>query len=111
MTTGIDLLAVPRGIANKVKRGNRVDWEIDDVIIENYYHIIWKNMYNSLEMSMTKRFQGKSIDIARDFQDILSNLEEGAEFTNMNSPMELYTMYRYQLEVFEDGDGSMEAVA
>ena len=71
---GIDLLAVPRGIAKKVKRGNRVDWEIDDVIIENYYHIIWKNMYNSLEMLMTKRFQGKSIDIARDFQDILPNL-------------------------------------
>ena len=44
-------------------------------------------MYNSLEMSMTKRFQGKAIDIARDFQDILSNLKEGAEFPNMNSLM------------------------
>ena len=54
-----------------MKRGNRVDWEIDDVVIENYYNGIWTNMYNSLEMSMTKRFQGKAIDIARDFQDIL----------------------------------------
>ena len=87
---GIELPAVPRGLAKRVKRGNRVDWEIVDVI-ENYYSDIWTNMYNSLEMSMTKRFQGKAIDIARDFQDIFSNLKEGAEFPNMNSLMELYT--------------------
>ena len=91
LTMGIELPAVPRGLAKRVKRGNRVDWEIDDVVIENYYHGIWTNMYNSLEMSMTKRFQGKAIDIARDFQDILSNLKEGAELPNMNSLMELYT--------------------
>ena len=91
LTMGIELPAVPRGLAKRVKRGNRVDWEIEDVVIGNYYHGIWTNMYNSLEISMTKRFQGKAIDIARDFQDILSNLKEGAEFPNMNSLMELYT--------------------
>ena len=42
-------------------------------------------------MSMTKRFQGKAIDIARNFQDIWSNLKEGAEFHSMNSLMELYS--------------------
>ena len=67
LTMGIELPAVPRGLAKRVKRGTRVDWEIDDVVIENYYHGIWTNMYNSLEMSMTKRFQVKAIYIARDF--------------------------------------------
>ena len=40
LTIGVDLQAVPRGIVKRVKSGNRVDWEIDDVFIENYYHSI-----------------------------------------------------------------------
>ena len=49
LTMGIELPAVPRGLAKRVKRGNRVDWEIDDVVIENYYHGIWTNMYNCIK--------------------------------------------------------------
>ena len=42
---------------------------------------------------MTERFQGKAIDIARDFQDILSNISRDSnyELPSMNSLMELYT--------------------
>ena len=51
-----------------MNRGNRVDGKIDDVAVNYYYHGIWTKMYNSLVVSLTKRFQGKAIDIARDFQ-------------------------------------------
>ena len=44
LTIDIELPAVPRGLAKRVKRGNRVDLEIDDIVIENYYHDIWTNM-------------------------------------------------------------------
>ena len=93
LTMGIELPAVPRGLAKRVKRGNRVDWEIDDAVVDNYYHGIWTKMYNSLVVSLTKRFQGKAINIARDFQDILSNISEDSnyEFPSMNSLINLYT--------------------
>ena len=56
---GIELSAVPRGLAKRVNRGNRVVWEFDDVVVDSYYHGIWINMCNSLVVSLTKRFQGK----------------------------------------------------
>ena len=89
----IDLPAVPRGLAKRVNRGNRVDWEIDDIAANNYYHGIWTKMYNSLVGSLTKRFQGKAIDIAQDFLNILSNISEDSifEFPSMNSLIELCT--------------------
>ena len=50
-------------------------------------------MHNSLVGSLTKRFQGKAVDIARDFQKFLSNISEDSifEFLSMNSLIELYT--------------------
>ena len=36
LTMGIELPAVPRGLAKTVNRGNRVDWEIDDAVVDNY---------------------------------------------------------------------------
>ena len=52
-------------------------------------------MYNSLLVSLTKHFQGKTIDIAQDFHDILSSISEDSnnEFPSMNSLMELHTTY------------------
>ena len=47
-------------------------------------------MYNFLVVSLTKRIQGKAIDIAEEFQSILSNLKECAEFPNMNPLIKLY---------------------
>ena len=90
---GVDLHAVHRGFAKRVNRGNRVDWEIDDITVNNYSLGIWRKMYNSLVDSLTKRFQVNSIDIARDFQNILSNISEDSilEFLSMNSLIELYT--------------------
>ena len=91
LSMGIELPAVPRGLAKRVNRGNRVDWEIDDEVVDNYYHGIWTKMYNSLVVSLTKRFQGKAIDIALDFQDILSNIGEDPNSEFPSSLMELYT--------------------
>ena len=91
LSMGIELPAVPRGLAKRVNRGNRVDWEIDDEVVDNYYHDIWTKMYNSLVVSLIKRFQGKAIDIALDFQDILSNIGEDPNFEFPSSLMELYT--------------------
>ncbi|KAI6658942.1 hypothetical protein LOD99_10861 [Oopsacas minuta] len=48
-------------------------------------------MYNSLVLSLTKCFQGKAINISLDFQDILSNIGEDANFEFPSSLMELYT--------------------
>ena len=47
-------------------------------------------MYDSLVGWLT--IQGKAVDIARDFQKILSNISEDSifEFLSMNSLIELY---------------------
>ena len=52
LAMGIDLPAVPRGLAKRVNRGNRVDWEIYDIVVNNYYHGIWTKLYNSLVGSL-----------------------------------------------------------
>ena len=39
-------------------------------------------MYDSLVVSLRKRFQGKAIYIVGEFQGIMSNLKECAEFPN-----------------------------
>ena len=38
LTIGIELPAVTRGLAKRVKRGNRVDWEFDDAVVDDYYN-------------------------------------------------------------------------
>ena len=73
-----------------MNRGNKVDWEIDDIAVNNYYHCIWTKMYNSLVGSLTKRFQGNAIEIARNFQNNISE-DSYFEFPSMNSLIELYT--------------------
>ena len=57
---------------------------------------IWTNMYNSLVESLTKRFQCKAIDITGEFQGILSNFNECAEFPNMNPLIELYNSVNWE---------------